>query len=905
MNRLILSLFLVLITGVSFGQSAIQSYKLKVDSTITNKTQKGSIQPSDVGGRLKDLANIVDTLSLGTDGSFIGTLEQMRNLTGPAYKSYQTTDPGKEGIWVYDADDSTSSDNTGTILITGDDKRLKRVIQGPCELSWFIAPGNVSSGDIAVAIEATVNAGSAVLNLQPNATYNLDTTLNMGYPITIMGNNSILRMDTLAAPMVAVFVDSVVFNGVSFSGRATRYKLNNTAILSSLDSVAFPIRGLTVVNCKFNNWGYAGIYTKYNTGMKVQGSSFDSIAYAGILAFSTNQSDVSNNTFTNITGASTPSSNAYGVTFSRSSVGDTTQNPLSRNNTVTGNKFKKIPTWTGVDTHGGQDMVVSGNTFDQCYWPIGIGGTDNLLGDAIAAPKNIVVTGNTMKWNGARGKARFGVSFTGAQGILGAPVEYATGVISNNTIDGYGDEANSLSGAIYMRDTKGLVVEGNTISNSSPYGINVYHDNSGFKITGNAFLGANSDSISTPGAIIMRDKYNKDGIVENNTMDTGTVTALFNNTRGLQASTPDSNSVYSNWNDFKGASAPYAGIIPINKFRFPFAAKFDLQALGYNGSESNPSFSFENDANTGFYSPGNDINRIGVVTDGTRRALFRNDAFVLEEGYNVSIGTGTGSIIGLGAGAKIGFWGAAPIAQPTLTGTYYPFPALTTLITTLESEGLIKNSAIQDSDITVRNLTVTGTSTNTSDTAYLNANYWKVGGNNLSATGVFGSNTNNALQFRTNATTRLTLTGAGNATFTGFITASASTYASGGYTYLVRNSGTGAFESRATVPTADVSGLDTAKLRVAISSVKTSNYTTTLTDCVVPVDATSGNITIQLQTGGVPAGRIYYIKKVSATNDVVLDPEGGATIDGALTFTISTLNQTVQVVFDGSGWLIL
>ena len=71
-----------------------------------------------------------------TTVSVITTTTGLRSVTPVPNVMYQTTD-NAGGNWYYDSSDTTSTDNTGTIIVTGNGKRLKRIIQGDYLVKWF------------------------------------------------------------------------------------------------------------------------------------------------------------------------------------------------------------------------------------------------------------------------------------------------------------------------------------------------------------------------------------------------------------------------------------------------------------------------------------------------------------------------------------------------------------------------------------------------------------------------------------------------------------------------------------------------------------------------------------------------------------------------------------------------
>jgi len=78
-------------------------------------------------------------------------------------------------------------------------------------------------------------------------------------------------------------------------------------------------------------------------------------------------------------------------------------------------------------------------------------------------------------------------------------------------------------------------------------------------------------------------------------------------------------------------------------------------------SASAPAYSFYGDNNTGFYTKAADD--IGLSVGGTLRMNWTTTAEVFSDGYNMTVGTTTGSKIGTATTEKIGFYGATPIVQ--------------------------------------------------------------------------------------------------------------------------------------------------------------------------------------------------------------------------------------------------
>ena len=115
-----------------------------------------------------------------------------------------------------------------------------------------------------------------------------------------------------------------------------------------------------------------------------------------------------------------------------------------------------------------------------------------------------------------------------------------------------------------------------------------------------------------------------------------------------------------------------------------------------------------------------------------------------------------------------------------------------------------------------------------------------------------------------------------------------------GVVYLNTSAKTGVFASRLRA-----NGFATA------TAAKTADYTATLDDSTIEVDASGAARTITLFAASGNAGKILVIKKTdSSANAVTVDGNASETIDGATTISLASQYSTaiLQVNAAGTGW---
>jgi hypothetical protein len=246
-------------------------------STVINHNDTGNIQ----GGAVGDYQHVT-TAEKTSWGEKVTktTISQLRAFTGALPNTnFYTTDFGQEGNWYYDAADTVTSDNTGTVLVTADGKRLKRVISNFISLKWFGTIGNGITEETSL-IQSAINESSTnqvKLVFEKSKTY-ITSTLVPKNNLFIDLNGSTLKLkantnDLLFNGEEVAGNNFTIANG-TLDGNKTNNQINfnrsgGGVWLRSWDNVVFD-------NLKMNNFFRAVFFISVNNYLTVRNVEINS-----------------------------------------------------------------------------------------------------------------------------------------------------------------------------------------------------------------------------------------------------------------------------------------------------------------------------------------------------------------------------------------------------------------------------------------------------------------------------------------------------------------------------------------------------------------------------------------------------------------------------------------------------
>lgn len=430
------------------------------------------------------------------------TIAQVRAFDRvPLPSSVRVSDPGQEGVYNLVADDKSTADNTGSILVTANGRRYKRDYTGPASAAWFgVMP---SATDIGPALQAAVNAADVVSI--PDGSYTQGTSVQLRSGMTLRGNPGKV-MITLPSTYVALI-----------------------SLARAVDA-RVPLENVTI----------DGLFWTTTTR---QNGQFGAIYIDG--------PTVNNLTIQNCGGDDAAAKDSTNWLTVKIQAGKTANAILVQNNTVRAKRMAcEIFNHDNYGIYAGKNITVSGNNFRDCRFGISLSGP---------------LDGLTVDNNYLTNCSLFGIEIAGASRNVKLTNNKFEGVFDkfltgSNDGSGNGGNGGSIVGGLVItgNSTVGLCRGGVQIFNG---GAMIFSKNM-FTMTGMLEL-AHSSKGGTFTDNVIESSANKAVICDNSPDNTFTGNTISNRTcPGNQATFMSygdraTNNVLTNNRIFKGAGGRY------------------------------------------------------------------------------------------------------------------------------------------------------------------------------------------------------------------------------------------------------------------------------------------------------------------------------------------------------------
>ncbi|MEF3304940.1 glycosyl hydrolase family 28-related protein [Paenibacillus sp. GYB003] len=450
------------------------------------------------------------------------TVAELRAMTAPGLDTvYLITDKGQEGHFAYDPNDTTSADNTGTVLLTASGARFKRMLESPYwSVKWFGAKGDGSTDDTA-AIQKAIDTASAFgggTAFFPEGTYIVAPS--GGFKINLRSNVDLLGE---GAGTIIKVKNNAGDYGMIFGSSNSGVPLQNVRI-SNLRIDQNPQNNLT---CNIdpnrtndsNYWQFVVALYNYEN-IVIDNVAFDPTCGVNTITLNNEQgkkATITNCRFHFVKANGHPEYDNSAVYLN------------GQNHTVSNCLFYAAPGQKArgaIETHGGQS-VVSNNVSDGYYTGVNV-----QANGASTAHADITVTGNTFS-NANQGIQLWPMNANPLKNVTisGNTIHLANTVHLRNTTTGI----SSAGGPAETGAFENITITGNTIVfqeelayrsslNESAYGIGLVKENdvtnvvisgnmirnapvSGIRIGSNSKAGASRNIQITGNAIINAGHY--------------------------------------------------------------------------------------------------------------------------------------------------------------------------------------------------------------------------------------------------------------------------------------------------------------------------------------------------------------------------------------------------------------
>lgn len=176
------------VPNATSASQAVNKGQLDVKENTSNK--QNSLTTDGTGAKFPTVDAVKNRFDNYTTQR--STISEIRVMAGDLRNNlFYTTDSGQEGNWYYDATDTTSADNTGTILVTADGKRIKRVFND-LDCRWFGAKYDGIVDDaigIQKAVDFAFDKGISEIRILAQVTVFSPITVKKGITLNFGGHD--------------------------------------------------------------------------------------------------------------------------------------------------------------------------------------------------------------------------------------------------------------------------------------------------------------------------------------------------------------------------------------------------------------------------------------------------------------------------------------------------------------------------------------------------------------------------------------------------------------------------------------------------------------------------------------------------------------------------------------------
>ena len=359
-----------------------------------------------------------------------------------------------------------------------------------------------SDADAGQTITEALNSLPDGATLYLDGEYTASTSIVITKPVHIIGPAKITAQHD--NPIFDVQSDNVSFDGgLRLVGKPHESYIALARGISCQGTLETPRHNIHIGRVAMESFAGGGLVCRFVKNLTTsEGLEISDARYYGIGLGSCDTVKLVKPVIRNITPMSASNPNCYGITATHSD-GTPELEPSSSNITIEEALIEDVPTWVGIDTHGGKKITVLRPTIRRCLWGISLVSGPGEDGSEQRAPLDFLIDSPRIE-----DCSSYGIGISGASTGLGVWAELATGVIQNPTLVRCGNPESNNSGAIWLRSTKGVRVLGVRAFEPGSHGVCLQYNNFDFHIEDAVAVDPWSNTHTLPSVIAQRSSYN-------------------------------------------------------------------------------------------------------------------------------------------------------------------------------------------------------------------------------------------------------------------------------------------------------------------------------------------------------------------------------------------------------------
>lgn len=291
-------------------------------------------------------------------------------------------------------------------------------------------------------LKAAVQDGG-VIQCDPNTTIPLSSAVQIDLPTQLIDGTFLVE----SGPAFQVNCGNVEIAGISITGNSAGGYDQTQKLIYVLGEQYNPLSHVRIHDCLLLDSAADNIWMEWCVDSIAHDNMINHALYSGVMVISGDGVVVSDNVISDVLIAQ-GQVECYGI-----AITDLLNTAAARSKrcVVSGNRVHQVD-WEGIDTHGGDGIVVTGNAVTACRRGLAL-----VTGNAsrLTAPQRCVASGNAIDGTGARVTADIGAFLAGAAGLP------ASATITDNTIAGY-DSSPAMPISTTNWDRTNTIVAGNS-----------------------------------------------------------------------------------------------------------------------------------------------------------------------------------------------------------------------------------------------------------------------------------------------------------------------------------------------------------------------------------------------------------------------------------------------------------